>query len=415
MTRFPRVFVRFLVGCMKVVSRGHRVYFAWILLLLLLAGQGVWAFAYQYENGLVVTSMRDTVSWGMYIGNFAFLVGIAATAVLLVIPAYVYHWKPIKEVVLYGELLAVTAIVMCILFVMADIGQPGRVLHMAPFIGTPNVPSSMLGWDALVLTAYLVLNACIATYILMHAFDKKPYSNKVLVPLVLLSIPAAVGIHTVTAFLFNGMASRPYWNASILAPRFLASAFCSGPAVLLIMFQILRRISSFEIKDEAIQKIAELMAYTMCANLFLFGAEIFKEYYSATGHLIHFEYLYGQGRFAGSPIAPYAWTSLVFAIVPTILFLIPRTRRNPVTMNVGCVLIFLSVFLEKGIALVIPGYTPDVLGQVYQYAPSPTELRISVGIFAVGALLLTFLVKVATAIMFKGFSIDTAWDRPLVR
>ncbi len=211
------------------------------------------------------------------------------------------------------------------------------------------------------------------------------------------------------------MASRPYWNASILAPRFLASAFCSGPAVLLIMFQILRRISSFEIKDEAIQKIAELMAYTMCANMFLFGAEAFKEYYSATGHLIHFEYLYGQGRFEGSPIAPYAWTSLVFAIVATILFLIPRTRRNPVTMNVGCVLIFLSVFLEKGIALVIPGFTPDVLGQVYQYTPSPTELRVSMGIFAIGALLFTLMVKVATAIMFKGFSIDTAWNRPLVR
>jgi len=343
----------------------------------------------------------------MYIGNFAFLVGIAAAAVMLVVPAYLYHWKPMKEVVLFGELLAVAAIVMCILFVMTDVGQPKNVWHMAPFIGTPNVPSSMLGWDALVLTAYLLLNWGIATYILMHAFYKKPYSNKVLVPLVLISVPAAIGIHTVTAFLFNGMASRPYWNASILAPRFLASAFCSGPAILLILFQILRRISSFEIKDEAIQKVAELMAYTMFFNLFLFAAEIFKEFYSSTGHLIHFEYLYGLGHFNGSPIAPYAWLSLAFGIIAFLLFLVPRTRMNPITMNIGCVLIFLSVFLEKGIALVVPGYTPDVFGQIYHYEPSLIEFRISIGIFAIGALLFTWMVKVATAILFRDFSVNS--------
>ena len=407
MKRNIAIFLNFVKGSLRIISRGHRVYYAWIILLAIVLIQAVFAYAFQFRTGLVVTGMRDPVSWGMYIGHFTFLVGVAAAAVMLVIPAYMYHWKPIKEVVLFGELLAVSAIIMCIMYVVTDVGRPDRLLRMMPIVGTPNVPSSMLGWDAMVLTAYLLLNWGIATYILIHAFYEKPYNNKVLVPLVLISVPMAIGIHTVTAFLFNGMASRPFWNASILAPRFLASAFCSGPAVLIIVFQILRKISDFKIRDEAIQKVTELMAYAMFINLFLFAAEIYKEFYSATGHLVHYQYLYGLGDFHDSPIAPWAWFSLVAGIAAFVIFLIPRTRSNPITMNIGCVLIFMSVFLEKGVALVVPGYTPDVLGQIYPYFPSVFEFRISAGIFATGALLFTFMVKVATAILFKGFTAKT--------
>ena len=172
--------------------------------------------------------MRDQVSWAFYIGNFTFLVGVAAAAVLLVIPAYVYNWKPIREIAIFGELLAVSAIVMCLLFVTVDIGRPERVFAMIPFVGTLNVPSSLLGWDVLVLNGYLVLNVVIVWHFLFKAFHREPYNTNFVAPLLLFSIPAAVSIHTVTAFVYNGMAARPFWNASILAPRFLASAFCSG-------------------------------------------------------------------------------------------------------------------------------------------------------------------------------------------
>jgi Ni/Fe-hydrogenase subunit HybB-like protein len=187
----------------------------------------------------------------------------------------------------------------------------------------------------------------------------------VVVPLVLLSIPWAVGIHTVTAFLYNGMASRPYWNASILAPRFLASAFCSGPAILLVLFQILRRTTKFNIPDEAIWKIAELMAYTMFFNLFLLGAEIFKEFYSSTEHLLFTRYLY-FGLHGHRPIAPYAWFAVFASIASFGLFIIPQTRRKPVLLNLGCALIFAGVYIEKGMGLVIPGMTPDTLGGLHR-------------------------------------------------
>jgi molybdopterin-containing oxidoreductase family membrane subunit len=196
------------------------------------------------------------------------------------------------------------------------------------------------------------------------------------------------------------MASRPYWNSAILAPRFLASAFCSGPAVLLILFQVLRRFTRFDISIAAIHKIAELMAYAMAINLFLLGAEVFKEYYSNTHHLVHYQYLLHGLHGKASPIAPYAWLSIIMAFVSFLIFLVPATRRNLVTMNAGCLMIYSSVYIEKGIALIIPGYTPDTLGQIYEYVPSITELRVALGIFGFGFLLFTFMVKVAIEILF---------------
>ena len=238
----------------------------------------------------------------------------------------------------------------------------------------------------------------IVTNLLFALFRGKEPNKRIFYPLVLLSIPAAIGIHTVTAFLYNGFASRPFWNASILAPRFLASAFCSGPAVLLILMQILRRFTRFEIQDSAIWKVAELMAYAMFLNLFLLGAEVFKEFYSATEHLIHMQYMF-TGVDGHDTIVPYMWFSVACSLVAFLLFLVPRTRRHPVTLNIGCVLIFLGVYLEKGMGLVIPGLTPDTLGEIYEYFPTANELLISAGIMATGSLVFTMLVKIATPIM----------------
>jgi molybdopterin-containing oxidoreductase family membrane subunit len=373
--------------------------------LLLLVLWGGLAYLDQLKDGLIVTNMRDSISWAFYIGNFTFFVGVAAAAIMLVIPAYVYNWKPIREVVIFGELLAVSAVIMCLLFVIVDVGNPLRLWHMIPFIGKLNTPSSILGWDFLVLNLYFFLNIGIVAYLLYKNFYKKEYNKSLLYPLILFSIPLAISIHTVTAFLYNGLAGRPFWNSALLAPKFLASAFCSGPAVLLILFQVLRKTTNFKIKDEAIWKIAELMAYAMFINLFFFFSEVFKEVYSNSEHIVHFKYLFvgiGENR----DIVFYGWFSVLISFVAFILFLIPTTRKNFITLNIGAVLIYLGVYIEKGIALLTPGFTPDVLGQIYVYRPSPAEFRISVGIFAIGFLIFTLLTKVAVAIIFEGFSID---------
>ncbi|HAQ18568.1 MAG TPA: polysulfide reductase [Prolixibacteraceae bacterium] len=398
-------FIRFITGSIKIILQGSKAYYAWLIFLLLLILWGGFGYFGQLSEGLIKTHMRDSVSWAFYIGNFTFLVGVAAAAVLLVIPAYIYDWKPIKEIVIFGELLAVCAVIMCISFIVVDIGNPLRFWHMLPLIGTMNFPSSMLSWDFFVLNIYLIINLIVVTYLLYCIFFKKEYNKSLVLPLVLISIPMAVAIHTVTAFLYNALPARPFWNSALLAPRFLASAFCSGPAILLILFQLLRKTTKFEIKDEAIWKIAELMVYAMFIYLFFTIAELFKEFYSGTEHLLYWKYLlFGIGD--NNEIVVYSWLSIIMGCIAFILFLIPKTRMNFVTLNIGAVLIYASVYVEKGIALIIPGFTPDVLGQIYVYTPSMTEIRTAAMIFSLGFLLFTFLVKVAIAIVFEDYNID---------
>ncbi|ACG73663.1 Polysulphide reductase NrfD [Anaeromyxobacter sp. K] len=395
-------FLEFVKGCVRQVLSGGRAYKAWVAFLLVMIGLGAYSYAHQATAGLIASNMRDDVSWAFYIGNFTFLVGVAAAAVLLVIPAYVYQWKPIKEVVVLGELLAISALVMALLFILVDMGRPDRFLHIAPLIGTPNWPASMLTWDALVLNTYLGLNLVLVLYLLFKTYRGEHYDKRIFLPLVLLSIPVSISTHTVTAFLYNGMAARPYWNASILAPRFIASAFCSGPAVMIILFQLLRKAFKFDIKDEAIWKIAELMSYAMFLNLFLLGAELFKEYYSATEHLLYTQYLWG-GIGEHTVLVKYAWLSLACSVIAFVIFLVPRTRRNFVTLNVGCLLIWAGVYIEKGMGLIIPGFTPSTLGQIYEYTPTAMEWGVAGGVFGIGFLTFTMLVKIAVPILVGTF------------
>jgi len=394
----------FVRGCFLLLRKGSRLYYAWLSALLVLVAIGVIAYANQLYGGLIVTAMRDQVSWGFYISNFTFTVGVAAAAVLLVIPAYVYQWKPIKEIAILGELVAVSAMVMCLLFVTVDLGRPDRFWHLIPKIGILNFPQSLLAWDVVVLNTYLVLNFSIASYMLYSYYYQREPNMKYVFPLLLFSIPAAISIHTVTAFLYNGLAARPFWNASILAPRFLASAFCSGPAGMILMFQVVRKWTNFDIKDKAIFKIAELIAYAMFINLFLLGAEIFKEYYSDTVHLAPVKYLY-QGLDGHSDLVSYIWTATIFNLTAFFLFLIPQTRENYVTLNIGCVLIFIGVYIEKGMGLVIPGFVPDVLGDFYEYSPTGTEMLVTIGIWATGLLVFTLLLRIAVPIMNGDFHV----------
>jgi molybdopterin-containing oxidoreductase family membrane subunit len=402
-------FKQFIVDTVGLMASGSRLYYAWVAFLVLLIAIGGLAYANQLHNGLIVTNMRDQVSWGFYIGNFTFLVGVAAASIMLVIPAYIYDWGPIKEITILGEMLAVTALIMCLGFVMVDIGRPDRFWHIMPLVGHLNWPHSLLAWDVIVLNLYLLLNWFVVTYLLFSAYLEKHYKKALVTPLVLLSIPMAVSIHTVTAYLYNGLASRPYWNSAILAPRFLASAFCSGPAVLLILLQVLRRTTRLKITDEAIFKIAELMAYTMGFNLFLTAAEAFKEIYSGTEHMVYFQYLlFGIERNGVhyNTLVPFAWASIITGFIAFLLFLIPKTRTNWTTLNIGCVLIYSSVYIEKGMGLIIPGLTPDALGEIFVYRPSFTEVAVAAGIFSLGALVFTVMLKAAVPMMLGEFTIS---------
>ncbi len=399
----------FIVQAVKRVITGSPSYYAWVLLLLALAGVGIAGYVKQLQVGLIATGMTSYVSWGFYLGNFTFLVGVAAAAVLLIIPSYLYDFGPIKDIVIVGEILAISALLMCMMFVTADLGRPDRIWHLFPGLGILNLPTSLLGWDIVVLNGYLLLNLFIPGYILYTAYNEKPVNYKFILPFILLSIPWAVSIHTVTAFIYNGLAARPFWNASILAPRFLASAFCSGPALIILLFQIVRYYTKFHVKDEALFKIAEMIAIAMAINLFLLGAEFFKELYSDTHHLSPLKYLYvgmdGKGR-----LVPWIWTAFAFNVTAFIIFLIPFTRKSFLTLNLGCILIIIGIWIEKGMGLIIPGFIPAPLGEVWEYVPTTLEILVSIGIWAIGLLILTINLKIVIPIETGEFTKHSSSD-----
>jgi molybdopterin-containing oxidoreductase family membrane subunit len=382
----------------REITKGTSAYYSWMAFLALIMCVGLVAYLLQLRDGLVVTHMRNQVGWGFYISNFTFLVGVAAAAVLLVIPAYVYNFKPIKEIAFLGEMMAISAITMCILFVMVDVGHPERLWHLMPGIGRPNFPVSLLVWDIIVLNGYLGINAFILFFILYKVAHGGSYRK--ILPLILISIPWAVGIHTVTAFLYNGLVARPFWNASILAPRFLASAFCSGPALMILVLQVVRRNFKLDFDNAALTKIAELIAYALAFNLFLFGAEAFKEFYGHSHHVAPMQYLY-LGLRGHHALVPFMWTALFLNVTALVLFIVPKTRNAPKTLNLGCVFIIVGVYIEKGLGLVVPGFTPDALGEIYEYVPSATELLVAAGIWATGAFVYTLLAKFAVPIFKK--------------
>jgi molybdopterin-containing oxidoreductase family membrane subunit len=394
-----------------LVAKGSQLYYAWCFSLLAIIVAGFLFYLKQHELGLIATNLNDQVSWGLYIANFTYLVGAAAAAVLLVIPSYIYHFKPIKEIVVLGELFAASSIVMAILFVMVDLGRLDRFWHMIPFIGSMNFPASLLAWDVLALNGYLFLNILIPVYLLVKFYYRKEPNWKFILPFILVSIPMAVAIHTVTAFLYNGLPARPFWNASILAPRFLASAFCSGPAIIIIIFQIIRKVSVYNIaiEDEALFKISELIAYAMFLNLFLLSAELYKEYYSQTVHIASFKYLF-EGLHNHKQLVPWIWGAMTMNVIAFIIFLIPATRKRLTTLNLGCLFIIIGVWIEKGPGFVIPGFVPDPLGEIHEYLPNLVELMVSFGIWATGLLIFTLLMKVAIPIETGKFT-HTEYER----
>jgi molybdopterin-containing oxidoreductase family membrane subunit len=392
-----RKIIHFLGQLIQRLFQGPLIYYAWLVFLLGLIGVGIWGYEAQFMKGLAITGMTDQVSWGFYIGNFTFLVGVAAAAVLLIIPAYIYDFGPIKELTILGEILAISALLMAMIFVTLDLGHPERFWHLLPFIGTPNFPASLLDWDILVLNGYLFINIGISTYLLAMIYLGKKEVKWLYMPLVLLSIPWAVAIHTVTAYLYNGLGGRPFWNTAILAPRFLASAFCSGPALCIIIFQLVRKFTKFRVRDEALFKMAEMVAIAMGLNLLLLGAEVFKELYTDSWHKAPIVYLF-VGLHGHTGLVKWIWTAMAFNFLAFLLFLIPVTKKNFVTLNLACILIVFGVWLEKGLGFIVPGFIPTPLGEIWEYWPRMPEIMISIGVLGIGLLIYTLALKIAIPI-----------------
>jgi molybdopterin-containing oxidoreductase family membrane subunit len=373
--------------------QGNKSYWIWIFVLLAITGAGFLAYLRQFTYGLGITGMSRDVSWGFYIGQFTFLVGIAASGVMLVLPYYLHNYKKFGRLVILGEFLAISAVIMCILFIFVDLGQPRRVMNVM----LHPTPNSVMFWDMVVLLGYLILNVIIGWTVLGAERKGTPPQGWVK-PLIYLSIAWAPSIHTVTAFLYAGLPGRHFWLSAIMAARFLASAFASGPALLIILALIIRRVTRFDPGREAIQTLGKIVTYFMLTNVFFLGLEFFTAFYSGIpGHMHTFQYLYA-GIDGHDKLVPLMRISSVLAVIAVALLIFPKIRANEKMLALASVAVFISLWIDKGFGLVVGGFIPNMFDKVVEYWPTGLEMLISLGVWAIGLLVLTALYKIAISV-----------------
>jgi Ni/Fe-hydrogenase subunit HybB-like protein len=404
MIQATRDYLVFLSRCARIAFVGDWRYYAWMGGLTIVSLVGLHAYCRQLVDGLIVTGMTDEVSWGVYIANFTFLVGVAAAAVMLVIPVYIYDNEELHDLVIFGELLAVAAIIMCLAFVTVDLGRPDRFWHLIPIIGQMNFPNSMLSWDVIVLNGYLLLNIHICGYLLYMRYQGRKPARWFYIPFVFIAIFWAISIHTVTAFLYVGLGGRPFWNSSIVGPRFLASAFSAGPAIIILALQVIRRVTRYHITNKALLTLRSIVQVSMIINVFLLINEVFKEFYSGNLHVASSQYLF-LGLHGYHSLVPWIWTAVVFNLVSMFLLILPLSRSLK-WLDVACVLCVVGIWIEKGMGLVVPGFIPTPLGDIVEYAPTLNETLVCLGIWSFGLLLYTLFLRMAVPILQGRLSRD---------
>ena len=381
--------------------KGSQAYWGWLLVLVIIIGAGFVTYLYQFSEGLKITGMSRDVSWGFYIGQLTYFVGVAASGVMVVLPYYLHDFKAFGRITILGEFLAVASIVMCGLFVMVDLGNIPRMLNIVLY---PN-PTSILFWDMIVLNMYLLLNIVIGWNVL-SAERKGMHYPKWVKTLIYISIPWAFSIHTVTAFLYAGLPGRHYWLTAIMAARFLSSAFASGPAILILICMIVRKVSKFDPGEVQIRTLGGIVTYAMILNVFFFLLEIFTAFYSQIpGHMHPIVYLFA-GLDGYDKLVPWMWTAAFFGIASVVMLVIPSVRRNLKTLTIACICIVIATWIDKGFGLVIGGFIPNPFERVFEYWPTTPEIVISMGVWATGFFVLTVLYKIAVTVKTEAAGLE---------
>ena len=378
---------------LELAVKGKKTYWSWVLFLLAAIGVGFAFYMWQIKQGLMITGMSRDVSWGFYIANFTYLVGVAAGGVMVVLPYYLHDYKAYGRITVMGEFLAIASLVMCILFILVDLGQPTRVFNV-PLYPTFN---SVLFYDMLVLSGYLFLNTLVGWNALEAERNGVHYQNW-LKPFIYISIPWAVSIHTVTAYLYCGLPGRGFWLTAILAPRFLSSAFAAGPALLILLCLFVRNVTNFDPGREQIQSLAKTVAYAICINVFFFLCEVFVAFYSnIPEHMDHIKYLF-MGLHGHGNLMIWMWSSMALMVLGIILTVNPATRKNEATLAVACAVIIAGTWIDKGLGMISGGFVPNPMHEVTEYAPTVPEVIITLGVYAIGALVLTVLYKIVIGV-----------------
>ena len=389
--------ISFTTDYTRYILKGGTKFYAWMGVLSAFILAMLYVFYLQNTDGLIVTGMTSQISDGLYLANLVFLVGVAAGAVTIVFPAYVYHHEGMHKVAVLGEMLAISAVIMVMVFVFAHMGRPDRLWHMIPPWGIYSF-SSMLGWDVMVLNGYLILNFICGFYYLWCKYTGNPINRKWFIPLVYVAIAWALSIHTVTAFLMANNPARPMWFHSMMPIRFIATAFAAGPALIILIFLVIRKNTRFWVDDSAIKLLTTIVQFCLGIAIFLTLSEVVIELYARTEHANGLYYLmFGLHGLTG--LVPWFWSSVVLMICAFVMFFMPSFRNDFNKLQIPCVMAFAGIWIEKGMGLIVPGYIPSPIGEVTEYHPSFVEWLMVLGIWAFGFFILTILLKGAIGIM----------------
>lgn len=400
-----REYLTFLYRCFRLSFVGTAGYYLWMFFLSVISLLGLNAYCKQFVLGMGVTGMTDHVSWGLYIANFAFFVGMAAAAAMLVIPVYIYRNRELSDLVIFAQLLAVATIIMSLLFVVVDLGRPDRFHHMMLRF---NFPISMLTWDVISLNGYLLLNLHICGYLIYTAYRRREPTKLFYIPFVMVAIIWAFSTQLVEAFLYCGLGGRPFWNSAVIAPRLVASAFAAGPSILIIALHVISKTTEYQVPEKAFLTLRNIVRIAMAASFFLLMSELFTEFYTDSAHVASARYLFMglDGRYG---LVPWIWTALSLNAIGLVILFTPASKSRGFLIA-ACAMMIVGVWIEKGMGLVIPAFIPSPLGEIVEYKPTLNEWLATAGITAFGFLIFTILVRVTIPVLSGKLAFDRPYD-----
>ncbi len=372
---------------------GGKGYWAWIIFLAAGIGVGLFAYLYQLKEGLWLTGMSRNVSWGFYISQFTFLVGVAASVLMVVLPLYLHDFKAFAPITALAQFLTVGALAMSLLFIFSDVGMPMRILNV-PLNPTPG---SMLFYDTIFLPGFMLINLVIGWTAVGAEKRETPLPGWIK-GLIYLSLPWAVIMHTVTAFIYAGTPGRGFWMTAIMAPRFLTTAFAAGTALLIILSMVLKSLTRFDAGEKAIWKLVTILLYSLIIDAFFLAVEYFTAFYShVPAYSETFRYLF-FGIDGNTAFVPWFWSMNLAILIAILLLAIPGARTSCFRLMAACIIALAGLWIDKGFLLVPAAFIPNVFGRIMEYPPSWVELTVSLGIYCLGMLMITALYKVTLAI-----------------
>ncbi len=344
--------------------KGNRPYWIWITLLLLVIAFGISAWSEQLRLGLSVTGMGDGVRSGIATMQFAFMAAVAASTTLVVLP-YLHDYKPFRNIVLVAQFLGASASATALLSLFIDMGKPQLMLDLLRYA----TPQSFYSWAFFLLIGHFLINL-VTGWATLGAERKGVPAAAWVKPLVYLSIPWAIVLAVVSGFVFVNHSGNP-WTLSLFAIRLLASSFAAGAAVMLLIILILKKNSDFDAGREVTDKLVMLVTYAGFCTFALIGVECC----------------------ARNQVIPLMWLSLLLGIMSIAVFFVPTWKSSISWLLAASVGVVLSLMTEKGVALLYSS-----MGGIVAYVPTSKEVSMTLGVLAIGILLLTILLKAVVVV-----------------